>query len=88
MHELLMKDVGMRLKSDFSGKVFVFRSMGNKLVPHKAPMAHISRNAHINSHNNNNNNNNNNSSTNTYNSNANKKANMTVLSKKLDRRDG
>ena len=28
MHELLMKVAGMRLKSGFSAKVFVLRSMG------------------------------------------------------------
>ena len=33
MHELLIKIAGMRLKSDFSAKVFVLRSMGNELVP-------------------------------------------------------
>ena len=33
MHELLMKVAGMRLKSDFSVKMFVLRSIGNELVP-------------------------------------------------------
>ena len=33
MHELLIKVAGMWLKIDFSTKVFVLRSMGNKLVP-------------------------------------------------------
>ena len=29
MHELLMESASMRLKSDFSAKVFVSRSLGN-----------------------------------------------------------
>ena len=33
MHELLMKVARMRLKSDFSAKVFVLRSLGYKLIP-------------------------------------------------------
>ena len=33
MHELLMESASMRLKSDFSAKVFVLRFMGNELVP-------------------------------------------------------
>ena len=33
MHELPMKVAKKRLKSDFSAKVFVLRSMGNELVP-------------------------------------------------------
>ena len=37
VHELLMKVAGMRLKSDFSAKVPVLRSMGNELVPSPLP---------------------------------------------------
>ena len=33
MYKILMKVMGMRLKSDFLAKVFVLRSMGNELVP-------------------------------------------------------
>ena len=33
IYELLMKVAIMRLKSDFSAKVFVLRSMENELVP-------------------------------------------------------
>ena len=33
MDALLMKVAGMRLKSDFSAKVFAVRSLGNELVP-------------------------------------------------------
>ena len=32
MHELLMKSVRMRIKSDFTAKVFILKSMGNELV--------------------------------------------------------
>ena len=33
MHQLLMTVAGMHLKSEYSAKVFVLRSMGNELVP-------------------------------------------------------